>query len=73
MTPFTSPIIEKMKGYKKKYVDKNYTQHADEIINEDDLITEQWEDEQIDIFTDIILAALIKESLKNDNDEEFDD
>jgi hypothetical protein len=62
-----------MRGYKKKYVDKNYKLHADEIINEDNLITEQWEDEQIDIFTDIILAALIKESLKNDNDEEFDD
>ena len=51
-------------------VEKKEQQQNDEVINIKDLITEQWEDEQIDIFTDIILAVLIKESQKNNKDEE---
>lgn len=58
-----------MKGKNKKYITKSELLLNDEKINENDLINDEWENEQIDIFTDIILSVLIKESLNIIDDE----
>ena len=62
-----------MKGNNKKIAEKTkQQQQSAELNNEDLFFTEQWEDEQLEIFSDIIIAVLIKESLKNYDDEESD-
>lgn len=57
-----------MKGNNKKIVEKTKQQQSEEVKNNEVLNTAQWEDEQLEIFSDIIIAVLIKESLNNHDD-----